>query len=60
MGIPVPRPEEVAEFKRLYEEKYGETLTDAEALDGATRLIKYIFLTRHAVPALEKNKRKDG
>ena len=52
MQLPIPNPEEVQEFRDLYKSQFGVELTEEEALDQCTRLIHYVFLTRHALPHL--------
>lgn len=51
-SLPLPTPEEIEEFKLLYKARFGVELTHEEAGDACARLIKYIFLTRYALPHL--------
>ena len=55
MDLPVPSPEEVAEFRALYLLHRGVVLSDADALDQCSRLVKYLYLTRVALPRLREN-----
>jgi hypothetical protein len=54
--LPVPTSKEVEEFKSLYLSHHGIELTDDEALDAATQLIQYVWLTERVVRRLEKIK----
>lgn len=56
MYLPVPNDKEVQRFKLLYKERFSVTLTDAEALDTATRLLQLFYLTSHAIYSLRKEK----
>ncbi len=58
MNLPTPNADEVAEFKCLYLKRFGIELTDDEALDQATRLIQYVFLTQYALPHLQAEQAK--
>ena len=52
MDLPTPTPEEVQRFAALYKAHFGVELTPETALEESTRLIRYIYLTRHALPYL--------
>lgn len=43
-------PEQLAEFKRLYREEFGEDISDAEALDSATSLLTLIKAVYKPIP----------
>jgi len=46
MRLPCPNAKEVAEFKKLWKEVVGQELSDADALEYATRLIHVYVLMR--------------
>lgn len=52
LNLPVPSPEHVERYKDLIRRSQEIELSDAEALDQCTRLVHYVFLTEHALPAL--------
>lgn len=48
-ALPVPTPEEVAEFKELYQKLYGILLTDDEAWEAATRTLRLFCLATYGL-----------
>jgi hypothetical protein len=50
MALPTPTPAEVAEFKRLYEEDTGTGLTDEEAWEASTRMLRLFCLATYGEP----------
>jgi hypothetical protein len=44
MNLPTPTPQEVEEFKELYLRKYKKQLTDEEAWDAATRVLRLFYM----------------
>lgn len=56
INLPVPQPHHVEEFKRIIRESQGIELTDQEAYEQCANMVKYLFLTEHALPALRKAK----
>ena len=53
MRLPVPNNDDVEEFKKLYRWKFKMELTDAEALDVATRFIQLYYLTKHEIHSIQ-------
>lgn len=56
MKLPLPTPDHVAKFKVLYRQEFGIEINDEEAYDQCSRLFRYIFLTRYALPYLRTTK----
>ena len=50
MSLPVPNAQEVQEFRRLYRETRGEEVSDAEALDLATRFLHFYYFATTPPP----------
>ena len=44
MPLPIPRPDEVEAFRRLYTEIYGVELTDVEALEVTTQALQLYYV----------------
>jgi hypothetical protein len=44
IGLPMPTPKNVQEFKRLYLQEYGEEITDATALELAISVLTLVYL----------------
>ena len=59
MNLPTPNPQEVQEFQTLYKAHFGVDLTPEEALDQCGRLVKYLYLTRHALPYLRSQEQRE-
>ena len=43
-------PEALKEFKKIYEEDYQETITDAEALEMAQRVLDFFSIVARPLP----------
>jgi hypothetical protein len=43
-------PEALKEFKKIYEEDYRETITDAEALEMAQRVLDFFSIVARPLP----------
>ena len=56
MNLPTPTPEQVAEFRELWRQEFGTPLDENDAYDQCTRLFRYLFITRHALPYLRSQK----
>lgn len=51
--LPRPNPAEVAEFQRLFFNRFGVQLEDEDAQDQARRLVTFVFLMQHVLPRLK-------
>jgi len=54
LRLPVPNAQEVEEFRVLCERRFSVTLSSAEALDWATRLLHLFYLTSHEIYSLRQ------
>ena len=59
MNLPVPNPEELNVFRALYQGRFGVDLSQEEALDACSRLVQYVYLTRHALPHLRQEVQRE-
>ena len=50
VALPVPTPEEVADFRRIYARSFGVELTEAEAWEAATRTLRLFCLAAYGLP----------
>lgn len=57
--LPRPNPAQVAEFQRLFFNRFGVQLEDEDAQDQARRLVTFVFLMQHALPRLKDFQAKD-
>ena len=49
MTLPSPTDAEVAEFKAIYDQKYGTDLTPEEAREAATILLQLFYLGTYGI-----------
>lgn len=49
-ALPVPSIEGVSQFQRLYEQRFGTTLSESEALDLATRYLHLVYFATTPLP----------
>jgi hypothetical protein len=44
IGLPMPMPENVQQFKQIYLQEYGEEISDATALELAISVLTLVYL----------------
>jgi hypothetical protein len=49
-SLPVPSAEGISQFQRLYEQRFGTTLSESEALDLATRYLHLVYFATTPLP----------
>jgi hypothetical protein len=59
MNVPLPTPEELATFQRLYEHRFGVQLSEREALEKALAVLAIAkYLRDNALFSLRQKKQR--
>lgn len=53
MRLPMPAAEEIESFRQLYNKMFGIELTEAEATEGAIRILHIYFLKHYAIHSIQ-------